>query len=302
MSVAIRSQTSPEVEWTGADERSVRCFHHGFPSELVRWHCHDDYELHLIVATVGKAFIGDHVGGFSPGQMVLTGPGLPHNWISQTDCDERVAVRDMVIQFRQDLVASMASVSSELKPLLPMLARARYGIHFQGTPQHESEPWFHRLEAANGPSRIALLLQFLEYLSTQPGQVHLSTFPLQARQNDDSLDKVERAIRHMTEHYAQEVSLPHVASMIGMSESAFSRLFSKATGNNFTRFMSRIRIAKACELLTSTRESITVICYKVGFNNVANFNRRFRELKELTPREYRRLANLQAANSAPVDR
>ncbi len=60
----------------------MRCTAHGFPSPLVRWHFHEDYELHQITETSGKAFIGDWIGPFRPGHLVLCDPRLPHNWIS----------------------------------------------------------------------------------------------------------------------------------------------------------------------------------------------------------------------------
>src|SRR5690349_8668291 len=55
----------------------VRFLEHGFPNPLVRWHYHEEYELHLIVATRGKVFVGDYIGHFEPGHLVLTGPRLP---------------------------------------------------------------------------------------------------------------------------------------------------------------------------------------------------------------------------------
>jgi AraC-like DNA-binding protein len=39
-----------------------------------------------------------------------------------------------------------------------------------------------------------------------------------------------------------------------------------------------------------TDKLITHICYEVGFNNVANFNRRFLEIKGMTPSEFRKQA------------
>jgi hypothetical protein len=74
---------------------------HGFPCPLVRWHFHKEYELHLIVASSGKVFIGDYIGNFYPQTLFLTGPNLPHNWISQVAEDEVVPKRDGLQQHFQ---------------------------------------------------------------------------------------------------------------------------------------------------------------------------------------------------------
>ncbi len=77
---------------------------------------------------------------------------------------------------------------------------------------------------------------------------------------------------------------------MGQSEHKFSRYFRKATGNTFTDFVNRLRINKACQLLMDTDAYVTNICYDVGFNNVANFNRHFLQLKGVTPSVFRRQA------------
>ena len=79
-----------------------------------------------------------------------------------------------------------------------------------------------------------------------------------------------------------------IAGELGMSESRFSRFFKRSTGNSFTDFVNRLRINKACQLLMETDRYITNVCYDVGFNNVANFNRRFLQVKGMTPKEFRR--------------
>lgn len=73
----------------------------------------------------------------------------------------------------------------------------------------------------------------------------------------------------------------------GMTESSFSRYFRRATGNTFTNFVNQLRVHKACLLLMETDRYITNVCYDAGFNNVANFIRRFLELKGMTPKEFR---------------
>ena len=86
------------------------------------------------------------------------------------------------------------------------------------------------------------------------------------------------------------LSLADVAAELGMSESRFSRFFRRATGNSFTDFVSRVRINSACHLLMQTDCFIADICFQVGFSNLANFNRRFLEIKGMTPSEFRRQA------------
>jgi AraC-like DNA-binding protein len=63
-----------------------------------------------------------------------------------------------------------------------------------------------------------------------------------------------------------------------------------------------VRVNRACQLLMESDRLVTHICYEVGFNNVANFNRRFLEVKGMTPRQFRRQAErrFSGATVAPV--
>ncbi len=290
MSVALSPSgtAAPEFEYTDGTDWSVHYIEHGFPCPLVRWHCHDDYELHLIVATSGKVFVGDHVGQFSPGHLVLTGPRLPHNWISQIEPGEQIVLRDMVVQFRVDLIETMASVAPELGSLLSLLERAKHGIEFGAMDAAWVQSAFEMIRDSEGPERIARLIDLLNELSDQSNYTLLSTLAIRSRADQASQNKIDQVTQHISKNFAQDISLGDMSELVGMNNSAFSRFFAKATGNSFNRFVNRVRISKACELLSDTDTPITTICYETGFNNIANFNRRFREIKESTPREYRR--------------
>jgi len=72
---------------------SFTAWSHGYPFRTVRWHFHPEYELHLIVATRGRYFVGDLIGEFEPGNLVLTGPNLPHNWVTDVPKDATVPLR-----------------------------------------------------------------------------------------------------------------------------------------------------------------------------------------------------------------
>ncbi len=269
---------------------SVRYLEHGFPNPLVRWHYHEEYELHLIVATRGKVFVGDYIGQFEPGHLVLTGPRLPHNWISSDVPEPGVALRDMVLQFGDAPLRQAAVLIPELAEALPLLERARHGVEFFGLSEAARER-FERVRAAHGLQRLAEIAALLDLLVRCNDYRLLSTVQLQSFDDDAALARISGIVDFISLHYSESFSMAELAGRSGMTESSFSRYFRRATGNSYTDFVNRLRINKACQLLMETDRYITNVCYDVGFNNVANFNRRFLQVKGMTPKEFRRQAD-----------
>lgn len=268
----------------------IRCLAHGFPTPLARWHYHDEYELHLIVASSGKTFVGDYIGTFQPGHLVLTGPRLPHNWVSLDLPEGGYARRDLVIQFAHEPIAQAATHIRELEEVLPLLARARNGIEFFGLSDQATRHW-HKIKASHGLARLATFCEFLGELAAWPDFRLLSQAQLQSVDNDAQLNQIDDIVSRVTDNLTQALSAAGLATELGMTESSFSRFFRRATGNTFTDFVNQVRVNRACQLLMETDRLVTHICYEVGFNNVANFNRRFLEIKGMTPTEFRRQAD-----------
>lgn len=267
----------------------VRFLEHGFPNPLVRWHYHEEYELHLIVSTRGKVFVGDYIGHFEPGHLVLTGPRLPHNWISTEVPESGVALRDMVLQFGDGPLRQAAAAIPELSEALPLLERARHGVEFFGLSETARER-IERVRAAHGLQRLAEFAALLDLLVRCNDYRLLSTVQMQSFDDDAALAHISGIVDFLTQHYSESFSMAELAQRSGMTESSFSRCFRRATGNSYTDFVNRLRINKACQLLMETDRYITNVCYDVGFNNVANFNRRFLQIKGMTPKEFRRQA------------
>ena len=71
-----------------------------------------------------------------------------------------------------------------------------------------------------------------------------------------------------------------------MNTSAFSRFFKKIHRKTFSRYLAEIRIGYACKLLQEEKYSITVMCYESGYNNISNFNRQFKLIKNCTPSSF----------------
>ncbi len=279
---------SPNLGYESSNDVGfVRCLAHGFPTPLARWHYHDEYELHLITSTSGKLFVGDWIGPFQAGQLVLTGPRLPHNWVSLDLPEGGVAQRDLVIQFSHEPLVLASENIPELAEVLPLLERAKHGIEFFGLSDTAEAHW-HKVKGSRGLKRFTAFCDFLADLAACTDYRLLSSVQLQSNDDDTELDQINALVSRITEHLADEHSVTALATELGMSESRFSRFFRKATGNTFTDFVNRVRISRACQLLMDTDQQITHICYEVGFNNVANFNRRFLEIRGMTPSEFRK--------------
>ncbi len=279
---------SPDLGYeVSSDVGFVRCLSHGFPTPLARWHYHDEYELHLITSTSGKVFVGDWIGPFAPGQLVLTGPRLPHNWVSLDMPEDGVEQRDLVIQFPHEPLAQAAELIPELKDIFPLLERARNGIEFFGMAEKAEAHW-HRVKGNRGVRRLSAFCDFMADLASCNDYRLLSNAQMQSEDDDQSTDRIHAIVSRITDNLGDQHSAAALAEELGMTESRFSRFFRKATGNTFTDFVNRVRISRACQLLMDTDQQITHICYEVGFNNVANFNRRFLEIKGMTPSEFRK--------------
>jgi AraC-like DNA-binding protein len=200
-----------------------------------------------------------------------------------------VELRDLVIQFPHEPLARAAGCIPELEEVMPMLERARHGIEFFGQGERARQHW-ERVRGSRGARRFGAFCDFMADLAACTDYRLLSNAQLQSVDDDHSMNQIDAVVSRITDNLSQSFSAGEMAAELGMSESRFSRFFRRATGNTFTDFVNRVRINRACQLLMETDRLITHICYEVGFNNVANFNRRFLEIKGMTPSEFRKQA------------
>ena len=106
---------------------------------------------------------------------------------------------------------------------------------------------------------------------------------------------IERDVRRMQQicayvmaHYVHTISLDDISTEVGMNRSAFCSYFKRCKGMTFSQFVTLYRLNTACELLKHSQKQVSEICFAVGFNDVPHFNRVFKELQGMTPKEYRK--------------
>lgn len=282
------SLLKPEFEFVDSVSESVRYLEHGWPTDLCRWHSHEVYELHLITATTGKTFVGEHIGTFKPGSLYMVGPTLPHNWVTDEVGDYApVDLRDMLVQFSQASIDHMKQAFPEFRDFDELLQRSRGGIEFVDFDLGEAMTHLAGIRDASGAARILRFLNFLQAVNTHPHQKRLSEHMVAFPDYTANARGIGDVVDHITTHFAEDISLDEAAAMAHLSPTAFSRKFQKLTGTKFTEFVNKVRVGQACAMLQATDEKVATICYEVGFRNIANFNRQFLKVKDMTPSTYR---------------
>ena len=280
----------PEFELVDRSTRSIRYLEHGWPTDLCRWHAHEEYELHLIVETRGKAFVGDYIGDFKPGALYLIGPNLPHNWITDHIWTEPVQTRDMLVQFSDDSFEKLAQGFPEFAEVRNMLTLAQSGILFEGFNPTFARGHMESIRNSVGPERILAFIRFLVRLNEHAEKRELSVVKLVQPQGGSKHARIGAVVDQIVERFKEDISLPQAAELAGMTEATFSRNFQTVTGHRFVEFVNRVRIGQACGMLYASDDQVTEICFEVGFHNIANFNRHFLKLKGMTPTAYRETA------------
>jgi len=286
----------PELEFVDRTTRSIRYLEHGWPTELCRWHAHEEYELHLIVATRGKAFVGDYIGDFQPGFLYLTGPNLPHNWVTDEVWKEPVAIRDMLVQFSHSSIERLAEAFPEFGEVRNMLRLAQSGILFDGFNATFAKGHMENIRDNSGIERILAFIRFLVRINEHAEKKTLSVANLVQAEGGSKHARIGTVVDYIVTHFKEEISVAQAADLASMTPATFSRNFQAVTGHTLVDFVNRIRIGQACGLLYASDDPVTSVCHQSGFHNVANFNRQFLKVKGMTPSNYRATARKDLAS------
>lgn len=98
---------------------------------------------------------------------------------------------------------------------------------------------------------------------------------------------MNNAKAYIEKYYMNDISLDKISLVAGYSKSHFSRTFKEYVGKNFSKYLIEVRVANAEKLLRSSDKTIYDISLDVGFNDYSYFSKAFKEIYELSPKDYR---------------
>lgn len=258
------------------------------PSFGVYWHYHPEYQLTWVRRGQGKRFVGDDISRFKAGDLVLTGPNLPHMWCSSLARASKRPHEAIIIQFPESTFGNHFLGVPEMAAVRRLLERSAQGIRFADSVRGKIAPRMIRMGRRRGLARLIELMEILRLLAQAPVDRVLSSKAFMPAVGFVDRERIDRICRHVAENSTRPIVLAQAAAAAHMSVPAFTRFFRKCTAKSFVEYLTELRVGAACRLLMETDRTVRQICGAAGFSNLSNFNRRFRDLKGVTPREFRR--------------
>lgn len=263
------------------------------------WHYHPEFELVLVIKSTGRRMVGDHIGYFKEGDLVVMGPMLPHVWVNDPEYLEEGSTLEadaIVIHFVADFLGEKFLQIPEMEKLNNVLELSKRGLHIKGHASEKICNLMKQLLNMNGMQRLVTLFTIFEILSGTSEYEVLASPGYVQNTHQKSSDRFSKVTEYIMRNFDREITLPEAASAANMAVTTFCNFFKTHYRMTFVEYLNVVRVGHACKLLGDKSKTIVGVAYECGFNNLANFNRQFKKLKKMPPSEYRKTINAEAAS------
>lgn len=270
-----------------------------FPRVPLHWH--DEMEIIYIKKGFGIVTVDLVTFQVSAGDILVIIPGKLH---SIDQAPEQSMEYENII-FQTDMIFFRQEDICVTDYFLPLMQR-----HVE-IPTYLPAGWeFYREAAAcldaadelckNRPfayqlSVKAQLFQFFYVLFSHSVQVKLSPGSAKNR----ALDKTKLILKYIETHYAENLTIKEMAEACGFSQSHFMKFFKNSFGTSFVAYLKEYRLTMAARLLLSSCASVLMVAQETGFDNLSYFNRSFKAMYGVTPRQFRR-GDHDTGQSSPI--
>jgi len=249
-------------------------------------HNHDYIEINLILNGAGaQRVVGSHIGEINETELVCIGPNLVHGWFNDHKTEKEI--KEVTIQFHKDLLNEKLLRKNQLSNVRNMLQNSKRGILFSTATVDAVAPRIIDLKKKSGFDATLELLSIVNCLSLASDSQLLSDTSFIEEECSYTSQRLENVFKYINNNYNKRITLADVAKVAFMADASFSRFIKDLTGSSFVDNLNEIRLDHVSRMLIETTHSIAEISYQCGFNNIANFNRTFKNKKGLTPKQFR---------------
>ncbi|MBR2528638.1 MAG: helix-turn-helix transcriptional regulator [Blautia sp.] len=254
-------------------------------------HWHEEMEITLIREGISNYRVGQQSFQAREGDLILVPPYILH---SAMEIPGQGMVSDSLVFHLDFLGASQPDLSASryVRPLLQgqlhmpaRLCRGDMGYEKLCGTFLEAFACFHEKKAYYELALKELLLHILYLLFSSGHITDLKT----SKAEQENYQQFHKALRFISEHYREHLTISELARVSGFSESYFMSLFKKKAGMTCVQYINLFRIQKAAEALENSSQPVMEVAMDHGFDNISYFNLQFRRRFGMTPRAFRML-------------
>ncbi|RNC87716.1 MAG: AraC family transcriptional regulator [Winogradskyella sp.] len=248
-------------------------------------HQHEEIQVSLILEGDGTLIVGDTINYYKSNDVLVIGSNLPH--VFKNDINASRNSHMLTLFFTKNSFGKDFFDLEELKETSIFFKRSTHGFRVT-SHKKKIKDLFLQLKEASKLKRFILLLELLQIIS-KANYHSLSSFIYNKTYTDIEGTRMRNVFEYTMENYNSTIYLETIAEVANMTKNAFCKYFKRRTNKTYIQFLNELRIEHACKLLLSQRDlPIIEIAEQTGFNNLSNFNRQFKKLKNLSPLEFKK--------------
>lgn len=250
-----------------------------------KYHQHEEIQISYIKKGEGTVLVGDMISEYQKGDILIVGSNLPHVFKSDISESKKKSVM-LTIFFTKNSFGKNFFNLPELHSIEPFFEAIKNGIRIRNAKPSIIKK-FEKFKEADKYDRFILFLYLLKAFC-QAEKTPLSNYVFNKPFTDAEGKRMQMVFDFVMNNYQKNVTLEEVSQIATMTKNAFCKYFKTRTNKTFFQFLIEIRIEHAAKLLVKNKElSVIEISEMSGFNNISNFNRKFKEIKKKTPFEFK---------------
>ncbi|XEC95807.1 AraC family transcriptional regulator [Paenibacillus tarimensis] len=254
---------------------------------MPKFHYHDYYEVYYLLSGDRYYYIENKRYFIQKGSILFINRNEIHKSVDAEVPDHE----RLVLYFRSEYLNRYSE--DQLRLLLSPFHAENKKIQFSLRDQSHAERLLFQMASEFNQPNVrgrelyfeSLLIQFLLFAGRQKEKNPPET------QEDVMHARMADIIRFCNQSYRNDLRLESLARQFHISPFYFSRLFKRTTGFTFKEYINTLRIREAEKLLRESDQKVIDISEKVGYANVSHFNRKFKQVTRMSPKEFKAFIN-----------
>jgi AraC-like DNA-binding protein len=217
----------------------------------------------------------------------MIGANLPHEWRSDINETKDYYSECIAVHFNRNFPGEAFYNIPEAMPINYLFDLSQRGIKVreEAAKAYIKEKLLLLIDT-KGIERISILFSILNRISICSDIEQLSSVGFFNSISERQNDRINQIYKYVINNFKNEISVDAVAKYVNMTTTSFCRFFKSRTSKSFIRYINEVRVGYACKLLLEENYTISEIAYESGFENISNFNKQFKKIKNITPSQF----------------